>query len=182
MSRVGKKPIKLPAGVKVTCPSRTGSSSRGRRGSSRRPSTRASTAVVEGEELVLKRADDSPSQRRLHGLCRSLAQNAVIGVSEGFSKQLEIVGVGYKAKVEKDKLEMSLGYSKPIVYDIPEGIEIVAEKPTLLTVRGIDKQRVGQVADEIKSFRMPDPYKQKGVRYAGEKLIKKERKAGVTGA
>jgi large subunit ribosomal protein L6 len=92
------------------------------------------------------------------------------------------VGVGYRAKVEKNRLEMNLGFAKPVVYDIPKGIEVVAEKPTILTIRGIDKQLVGQVAYEIKSFRKPDPYKQKGIRYAGEKLIKKERKVGVTGA
>ena len=181
MSRVGKKPIKLPPGVKaVPFPDRI--ELEGKKGKLVTPLYPGIEAVVAGEELVLKRADDSPSQRRLHGLCRSLAQNAVKGVSEGFSKQLEIFGVGYKAKVEKNRLELSLGYAKPVVYEIPEGVEVVAEKPTILTVRGIDKQRVGQVAYEIKSFRMPDPYKQKGVRYAGEKLIKKERKAGVTGA
>ncbi|HEX2695264.1 MAG TPA: 50S ribosomal protein L6 [Acidobacteriota bacterium] len=181
MSRVGKKPVKLPPGVKaVPYPDRV--EFEGKKGKLTTPLYPGITAAVEGEELVLKRADDSKSQRTLHGLCRSLAQNAVKGVSEGYSRKLEIFGVGYKAKVEKNRLEMSLGYAKPVVYDIPEGIEIVAEKPTILTVRGIDKQRVGQVAYEIKSFRRPDPYKQKGVRYSGEKLIKKERKAGVTGA
>jgi large subunit ribosomal protein L6 len=181
MSRVGKKPVKLPPGVKVVpYPDRL--EFEGKKGKLTTPLYPGIEAAVEGETLVLKRADDSPDQRRLHGLCRSLAQNAVTGVSEGYSRQLEIFGVGYKAKVDKNRLELSLGYAKPVVYDIPEGIEIVAEKPTLITVRGIDKQRVGQTAYEIKSFRMPDPYKQKGVRYAGEKLIKKERKAGVTGA
>jgi large subunit ribosomal protein L6 len=105
-----------------------------------------------------------------------------MGVTAGFSKQLEIVGVGYRAKLEKDTLELSLGYSKPVQYKVPKGIQIVVEKPTLITVKGIDKQRVGQVAEEIKRFRLPDPYKLKGVRYVGERLIKKERKAGVAGA
>jgi large subunit ribosomal protein L6 len=181
MSRVGKKPVKLPPGVKaVPFPDRI--EFEGKKGKLTSPLYPGIEAAVEGGELVLKRADEDKSRRTLHGLCRSLAQNAVTGVSEGFSRQLEIVGVGYKAKVEKNRLELSLGYAKPVVYDIPEGIEIVAEKPTILTVRGIDKQRVGQVAYEIRSFRRPDPYKQKGVRYSGEKLIKKERKAGVTGA
>ncbi len=179
--RVGKKPVKLPPGVKVVpYPDRI--EFEGKKGKLTTPLYPGIEAAVEGETLVLKRADDSQDQRTLHGLCRSLAQNAVTGVSEGYSRQLEIVGVGYKAKVDKNRLELSLGYAKPVVYDIPEGIEIVAEKPTLITVRGIDKQRVGQMAYEIKSFRKPDPYKQKGVRYVGEKLIKKERKAGVTGA
>jgi large subunit ribosomal protein L6 len=117
----------------------------------------------------------------MHGLCRTLAHNAVVGVSSGFSKDLEIVGVGYRAKLEKNKLELNLGYSKPVVYEIPEDIEIVLQKPTLITVKGIDKQRVGQEAHKIRSFRKPDPYKLKGIRYVGERLIKKERKAGVAG-
>jgi large subunit ribosomal protein L6 len=181
MSRVGKKPIPLPPGVKVDVHADR-LEFEGKKGKLETPLYPGIGAAVEGGALVLKRADDSPAQRRLHGLCRSLAQNAVKGVSEGYSRQLEIFGVGYRAKVDKNKLELSLGYAKPVVYEIPEGIEVVAEKPTILTVRGIDKQRVGQVAYEIKSFRVPDPYKQKGVRYFGEKLIKKERKAGVTGA
>jgi large subunit ribosomal protein L6 len=137
---------------------------------------------MEGSALVISRSDDTKAGRTNHGLGRALAHNAVVGVTEGYAKQLEIVGVGYKAKVEKGRLEISLGYSRPIVYEIPAGIEVVAEKPTLLTVRGIDRQKVGQVADDIKGLRLPDPYKQKGVRYLGERLIKKERKAGVTGA
>lgn len=181
MSRVGKKTIKLPEGVKASVhPDRI--EFEGKKGKLTTPLYPGIEASVESNDLNLKRADDSKTQKTLHGLCRSLAWNAALGVSTGYSKQLEIVGVGYRAKVEKNKLEMSLGYAKPVVYDIPEGIEVVAEKPTLLTVRGIDKQRVGQVAHEIKSFRKPDPYKQKGIRYLGEKLIKKERKAGVTSA
>jgi large subunit ribosomal protein L6 len=101
-------------------------------------------------------------------------------VSTGFSKQLEIVGVGYRAKLDKDRLELNIGYSKPVLYRIPEDIEIELEKATLITVKGIDKQRVGQEAHHIRSFRVPDVYKQKGIRYAGERLIKKERKAGVS--
>jgi large subunit ribosomal protein L6 len=102
-----------------------------------------------------------------------------VGVSAGFSKQLEIVGVGYRAKVDKNRLELNLGYSRPVIYDIPDDIEIVMEKPTLFTIKGIDKQRVGQVSEEIRRFRKPDPYKLKGIRYVGERLIKKERKAAV---
>jgi large subunit ribosomal protein L6 len=181
MSRVGKKPIAIPAGVTVTVhPDRI--EFEGKKGRLTTPLQPGITAALEGAELVFTRSDDSKASRTNHGLGRALAQNAVRGVSEGYAKSLEIVGVGYKAKVEKGKLEISLGYSRPVVYAIPEGIEIVAEKPTLLTVRGIDRQKVGQVADNIKSLRLPDPYKQKGVRYVGERLIKKERKAGVTGA
>jgi large subunit ribosomal protein L6 len=181
MSRVGKKPIKLPDGVKAAAyPDRI--EFEGKKGKLTTPLYPGIAASVEGGILTLTRSDDGQEQRTKHGLCRSLAMNAALGVSTGFAKQLEIVGVGYKAKVEKGKLELSLGYAKPVVYEIPADVEVVAEKPTILTIRGIDKQRVGQVAREIKDFRKPDPYKQKGVRYLGEKLIKKERKAGVTGA
>jgi len=181
MSRVGKKPITIPAGVKVTIgPDRI--DFEGKKGKLSSPLYAGVQAGLDGGLLSLSRSDETKTVRSLHGLCRALAQNAVRGVTEGFSKQLEIVGVGYKAKVEKGKLEISLGYSRPIVYEIPAGVEIVAEKPTVLVVRGIDRQQVGQVADDIKHFRLPDPYKQKGVRYAGERLIKKERKAGVASA
>jgi large subunit ribosomal protein L6 len=181
MSRVGKKPIVIPAGVTVTVHADR-IDIEGKKGKLTTPLQPGITAVLEGASLLLSRSDDAQQSRANHGLGRALAHNAVVGVTEGYMKQLEIVGVGYKAKVDKGKLEISLGYSKPIIYVIPQGIEIVAEKPTLLTVRGIDRQKVGQVADDIKSLRLPDPYKQKGVRYLGERLIKKERKAGVTGA
>jgi large subunit ribosomal protein L6 len=181
MSRVGKKPITIPAGVKVTIqPGRI--DFEGRKGKLTSPLYDGIQASLDGGSLALTRTEETKAVRSLHGLCRALAQNAVRGVTEGFSKQLEIVGVGYKAKVEKGKLEVSVGYSRPVLYDIPAGIEVVAEKPTVLVVRGIDRQLVGQVADDIKHFRLPDPYKQKGVRYVGERLIKKERKAGVASA
>jgi large subunit ribosomal protein L6 len=181
MSRVGKKPITIPAGVTVT-PHPDRIDFEGKKGKLSSPLMPGISAVLEGTNLVLTRAEETQTARANHGLGRALARNAVAGVSEGFSKKLEIFGVGYKAKVDKNKLEINLGYSRPIVYAIPEGVEVIAEKPTLLTVRGIDRQKVGQVADDIKRLRIPDPYKQKGVRYLGEKLIKKERKAGVTGA
>jgi large subunit ribosomal protein L6 len=181
MSRVGKKPIAIPAGVTVTVhPDRI--DFEGKKGKLTTPLQPGITAALDGGSLVLSRSEDTKAGRANHGLGRALANNAVVGVTEGYMKKLEIVGVGYKAKVDKGKLEINLGYSRPIVYAIPEGIEVVAEKPTLLTIRGIDRQKVGQVADDIKSLRIPDPYKQKGVRYLGERLIKKERKAGVTGA
>jgi large subunit ribosomal protein L6 len=181
MSRIGKKPIVIPAGVKVNIHSDR-IEFEGKKGKLQTPLQAGITAKTEGNQLVLERRDDSKPQKAFHGLCRALANNAVIGVTQGFQKQLEIVGVGYKAKLEKDKLELALGYSRPMIYIVPPDVEVIVEKPTLLTVRGIDKQRVGKVADDIKKFRKPDPYKQKGVRYVGEKLIKKERKAGVTGA
>jgi large subunit ribosomal protein L6 len=181
MSRVGKKPIAIPAGVTVTLhPDRI--DFEGPKGKLTTPLQPGITATLEAGTLTLSRSEETKTGRANHGLGRALAHNAVVGVTEGYMKQLEIVGVGYKAKVDKGKLEISLGYSRPIFYEIPAEIEIVAAKPTQLTVRGIDRQKVGQVADDIKSLRIPDPYKQKGVRYLGERLIKKERKAGVTGA
>lgn len=181
MSRVGKKPIVIPPGVKVTIhPDKI--EFEGKLGKLTSPLYEGITAVLEGQQLILKRANEEQKTRQFHGLCRALANNAVIGVTQGYTKQLEITGVGYRAKVEKNKLELNVGYSKPIIYEIPEGIEIIAEKPTLLTVKGIDKQKVGQVADTIKRFRRPDPYKQKGIKLVGEVLIKKEKKAGVAGA
>ncbi len=176
MSRIGKRPIPVPSGVKVTVLP-DGIEFEGKKGKLRTPLHPGITAKAEAGQLLLERRDDSKPQKTLHGMCRALAANAVLGLDKGFQKQLEIVGVGYKAKLDKDKLELSLGYSRPMIYTVPPDVEVVVEKPTLLTVRGIDKQRVGQVADDIKKFR-----KQKGVRYVGERLIKKERKAGVTGA
>ena len=181
MSRVGRKPIAVPESVKVTIhPDKVEfESSKGKLAS---PLFAGIGARLEDKTLVFTRAEETKELRTNHGLVRSLANNALLGLTVGFSKQLEIVGVGYRAKLEKDQLELSVGYSKPVVYKVPAGIQIVVEKPTLITVKGIDKQRVGQVAEEIKRFRKPDPYKLKGVRYVGERLIKKERKAGVAGA
>jgi large subunit ribosomal protein L6 len=180
MSRVGKQPIIIPEGVKVKIlPEKIEyESENGKLTSPLYPGIRAE---LQDNRLILKREAETKEIRSFHGLCRSLAYNAVIGVSAGFAKQLEIVGVGYRAKLDKDKLELSIGYSKPIVYRVPEDIEIVLEKPTVITVKGIDKQRVGQVSQEIKNFRKPDPYKLKGIRFVGERLHKKERKAGVSG-
>jgi len=181
MSRVGRKPIAVPEGVKVTIyPEKVEfESSKGKLSSPLFPGIEAK---LEDKTLVFTRAEETKELRTNHGLARSLANNALLGLTVGFAKQLEIVGVGYRAKLEKDHLELSVGYSKPVSYKIPAGIQIAVEKPTLITVKGIDKQQVGQVAEEIKRFRRPDPYKLKGIRYVGERLIKKERKAGVAGA
>ncbi len=181
MSRVGKRPLDVPDSVKVTISDGRleFEGPKGKLSLSLRPGIQAK---LEDKQLILTRSGDSKQQRSSHGLCRSLAQNAIVGVSKGFFKELEIVGVGYRAKLEKDKLELSLGYAKPIIYMIPKDIQIAVEKPTMITVKGIDRQRVGQVAAEIRGFREPDPYKLKGIRYVGERLIKKERKAGVSGA
>jgi len=181
MSRVGNRPLELPEQVKVNILAEK-LEFEGPKGKLSVDLCPGIKAKIEDHTLILTRSDDSKEQRSFHGLCRSLANNAVIGITRGFSKELEIVGVGYRAKIEKDKLELSLGYARPIVYEVPKDIQVLVEKPTLITVKGIDKQRVGQVADEIRRFRRPDPYKLKGIRYVGERLIKKERKAGVASA
>ena len=180
MSRVGKQPIPLPEGVKVTV-SADKIACEGPKGKLEAPVFPGITVEIEENRLLVKRENDEGDLPAYHGLVRSLAANAVTGVSSGFEKKLEIVGVGYRAKLEKGKLELNLGYSKPVIYEIPDDIEVVVEKPTLLTVKGIDKQRVGQEAHKLRSFRKPDPYKLKGIRYEGESLHKKERKAGVGG-
>jgi len=180
MSRVGKQPVPIPEGTKVEI-QEDKIQVEGPKGKLSSPLFPGIKAELVDNQILFTRASDSPQHRSLHGLCRTLAQNAVTGVSAGFSKNLEIVGVGYRAKLDKNKLELNIGYSKPVIYEIPDDIEIVLEKPTLISVRGIDKQRVGQEAYKIRSFRKPDPYKLKGIRYVGEHLIKKERKAGVSG-
>lgn len=180
MSRVGKRPVNIPEGTKVNILSDR-IEVQGPKGKLISPLFSGIKVERKDNQLNFTRSSDSPQQRSLHGLCRTLAHNAVFGVSRGFSKELEIVGVGYRAKLDKKRLELNLGYSKPIVYEIPDDIEIVLEKSTLISVKGIDKQRVGQEAHKIRSFRKPDPYKLKGIRYVGEHLIKKERKAGVSG-
>ncbi len=178
MSRIGKKPIPVDQGVKVEIKPAI-IEVEGKKG-------KLSVAIPPGisfelEESVLscKRSNDSKKQRAFHGLGRSLVANAIKGVSEGFIKELEIVGIGYKAQVEGKELVLNLGYSNPIRYPIAEGIEIKVEKQTQISIAGINKQLVGQVAAEIKAFRKPDVYKGKGIRYKGELLRKKVGKAGV---
>jgi large subunit ribosomal protein L6 len=141
------------------------------------------TFKLENGELAATRANDERDSRALHGLARALASNAVKGVTEGFSKELDIVGVGYRATVEGNKVVFALGYSHPVTYPVPDGIKVAVDaKTNRVTVSGIDRQRVGQVAAEIRNLRRPDPYKQKGIRYVGEVLKKKAGKAGATGA
>jgi large subunit ribosomal protein L6 len=130
----------------------------------------------------LARRDDSRQQRALHGLTRALLANAVAGTTKGFQKGLEIQGVGYRAELRKDKVEFALGYSHPVVFPIPAGISVEVEKQVRLMVSGIDKQLVGQVAANIRGLRPPEPYKGKGIRYAGEVIVKKAGKAGATAA
>jgi large subunit ribosomal protein L6 len=181
MSRVGRKVIALPKDVKVQVAERA-LTIQGPKGKLETPVPPGIKFNLAGAELTCLRANDERQQRAFHGLARALAQNAVKGVTEGFSKELDIVGVGFKAAVEGNKVVFALGYSHPVVFPIPEGIKIAVDKATRVVVSGIDRQKVGQVAAEIRGLRKPDPYKQKGIRYVGEVLKKKAGKAGATGA
>ena len=176
MSRIGRKPIEVPAGVKVQV---SGGSIdvQGPKGKLKIPLPRGIKFEQKGTELNALRENDS--QKALHGLARALVANAVTGVTTGFKKELDIVGVGYRAELKGKAVAFALGKSHPIEFKIPEGIQIAVEKQTHLVVSGADKGQVGQVAADIRSLRPPDPYKQKGVRITGERLKKKAGKAGA---
>lgn len=178
MSRIGKMPIEVPDSVKVTIDGAT-VRVEGPKGKLEQELPRGISIKREDKTLVLERSDDSKGQRALHGLARALVANAVNGVGEGFTKNLEIHGVGYRAEMAGKAVKFSLGYSHPIEFPVPEGISISVEKNTALSVSGCDRQQVGQVAADIRSLRPPDVYKLKGIRYTGEQLRKK---AGKTGA
>ena len=177
MSRIGKKPVALPKGVRVTI---DGAEAviEGVKGILRCPVHSGITVDVCNDSINLTRVSDEARYRAFHGLTRALINNAVLGVTNGWKKELDIVGVGYKATVEGNKLCLDLGYSHPINYVAPEGVTVAVEKNTHLTVAGIDRQLVGQVAADIRKFRKPEPYKGKGVQYTGEVI---RRKAGKTG-
>lgn len=179
MSRVGKKPIPVPKGIKVSV-SADGVDVEGPKGKMRQalpPGVRFELNDGQLQALLLREGDRSLG--KFHGLARSLVANAVHGVCEGFKKELDIVGIGYRAEVKGKQVIFALGYSHPVVFDIPAGIDVAVDKQTHLTVSGIDRQLVGQVAADIRSLRKPDPYKQKGVRYTGEQLKKKVGKTGA---
>jgi large subunit ribosomal protein L6 len=178
MSRIGKLPVPVVTGVQVSV-SPAGVAIQGPKGKLNQALPRGISAEVTNGTIVLKRTDDSKSQRALHGLSRALVANAVTGVTKGFSKELEIQGVGYRAQVEGKAVVFNLGFTHPVRYAIPEGIQIAVDKQVRLTVSGIDRQAVGQVAAEIRAIRPPDVYKGKGVRYVNEVVRKK---AGKTGA
>ena len=179
MSRVGKKPIPVPGGVKIQLTDES-IEVQGPKGTMQQRIPPGVRFELNDSELVARPIrENDPSLGKFHGLARSLVANAVHGVSEGFKKELDIVGIGYRAEVSGRQVTFALGYSHPVVFDIPEGIDIAVEKQTHLTVSGIDRQRVGQVAANIRSLRKPDPYKQKGVRYTGEVLKKKVGKTGA---
>ncbi len=184
MSRIGKKPIVLPKGVKVNI-NEGEVEVTGPKGSLKTRLPEGINFRQDGEQLIAERESDDKAA--FHGLARALVNNAVVGVSEGFVRQLDVVGVGYKVEVQKNRVIFNLGYSHPIEFPLPNGIDVKIErqnKPgvqqyqTTLTVTGIDRQQVGQVAADMRSLRRPDPYKGKGVRYANEKLKLKPGKTG----
>jgi large subunit ribosomal protein L6 len=178
MSRIGKKPIALPKGVSVNVQPGT-LEVKGPKGTLKQRVPAEIAFEVKGTDLMAKTVREDPELSRFHGLARSLAANAVKGVVEGFKKELDIVGVGYRAEVKGKQVVFALGYSHPIVFDIPAGIDVAVDKQTHVTVTGLDRQLVGQVAANIRLMRKPDPYKQKGVRYMGEVLKKKVGKTGA---
>jgi large subunit ribosomal protein L6 len=178
MSRIGKKPIAVPKGVTVTVKT-DGVEFKGPKGTMKQPVPPGIKFEVKGAELVATTERPDPGLGKFHGLARSLMANAVEGVTNGFKKELDIVGVGYRAEVKGKQVVFALGYSHPVVFDIPSGIDVAIEKQTHVTVTGIDRQLVGQVAADIRGLRRPDPYKQKGVRYTGEVLKKKVGKTGA---
>ena len=178
MSRIGKLPITVPAGVDVTIEGQT-VSVKGPKGTLTH--TVAEPITVEKDEdgtLAVRRPDDERRSRSLHGLSRTLVFNMIVGVTQGYEKKMEIHGVGYRVTAKGSDLEFALGYSHPVPVKAPDGISFAVETPTRFSVSGIDKQRVGEVAANIRKLRKPDPYKGKGVRYSGEKI---RRKVGKTG-
>jgi large subunit ribosomal protein L6 len=177
MSRIGKKPIEIPAGVKVTL---NGSVLRveGPKGQLQRELNGGVEIEVAASEIIIRRPAETITARSLQGLTRTLVANMVDGVTKGFERVLEIHGVGYRADVKGSLMTLALGYSHPVEYPLPEGVSAEVEKQTKITVKGIDKELVGATAAKIRSFRGPEPYKGKGIKYADERII---RKAGKTG-
>lgn len=176
MSRIGKQPIPVPAGVEVTIEG-ADVTVKGPKGALAQSFNPDMQITLEEDAVHVRRPSDARQHRSLHGLTRTLVANMVIGVSEGFRKDMEIVGVGYRAALKGSDLDLSLGLSHPMVVKAPEGITFEVPAPNRVSVIGIDKQRVGQVAAEIRSIRPPEPYKGKGIRYAGEHVRRKVGKA-----
>ena len=177
MSRIGKQPITVPSGVDVTIAG-AHVTVKGPKGQLEHEIVGGVAVEREGDTLVVSRVDDSRSNRSLHGLQRSLINNMVVGVSDGFAKELEIVGVGYRAAAQgSDALELALGFSHPVRVQAPAGVTFEVPQPTRIVVRGFDKQLVGQVAADIRKIRKPEPYKGKGIRYSDERVLRKAGKS-----
>jgi len=181
MSRIGKAPIAITKGVTVTIQDGNVVTVKGPKGELTRTVPAAMQLSQEEGQILVKRPDDEPNHKSLHGLTRTLIANMVEGVTKGFAKQLELVGVGYKAEKRPYGLQLALGFSHPIEYKAPKGITLSAPQPTQIIVDGADKEIVGQVAAEIRSLRPPEPYKGKGVKYEGEHIRRKAGKAAAAG-
>ncbi|MBE9158793.1 50S ribosomal protein L6 [Nodosilinea sp. LEGE 06152] len=177
MSRIGKRPIPVPAKVSITIDGQD-VQVKGPKGELSRTLPSGVVVVQEGDTVLVNRKDDSRLARERHGLCRTLVANMVEGVSNGYQKRLEIQGIGYRAQVQGRNLNLSLGYSHPVVFEPPAGIEFVVENNTNVVISGIDKELVGNIAASIRASRPPEPYKGKGVRYAGEQVRRKAGKSG----
>ena len=177
MSRIGKAPVEVPSGVSVEISDRSVKVT-GPKGELTVPVGRGVEVSQEERSLVLERASDTPEHKAMHGLTRSLLQNAVTGVTEGFTKTLQIAGVGYRAALQGRDVNLQVGYSHPVSVEPREGVEFEVPNATTIVVRGIDKQRVGQMAAEIRKVRPPEPYKGKGIRYSDEQIRRKVGKAG----
>ena len=178
MSRVGKMPIAIPAGVNVEIAENNVVTVKGPKGELSRQLPAEMTIKMEDGHVIVERPNDLKKNKALHGLTRALLHNMVVGVTDGFQKTLLIVGVGYRASMAGSDLNLSLGYSHPIVYKAPEGVTIEVPEQTKIIVKGIDKEKVGQTAAEIREFRLPEPYKGKGIKYDTETI---RRKVGKTG-
>lgn len=175
MSRIAKEPVSIPANVEVDL-SASDVSVKGPLGKLQRSINSDVTVEHKDDNLLIKVANDSKQANAMSGTMRSLLANMVQGVSQGYEKKLLLVGVGYRAKADKENLNLTLGFSHPVVYKLPEGIKAETPSQTEIVIKGIDKQKVGQVAAEVRAFRKPEPYKGKGVRYAGEVIVMKEAK------
>lgn len=180
MSRIGNAPIELPTGVELKVKG-SDVEVKGSKGSLTITVDPVLSVAVDDGVVTVERENDERASRARHGLTRALLNNMVVGVSEGFSKELTLVGVGYRAALKGKQLELQVGFSHPVVVDMPEGIAFEVPEPTKIIVSGIDKQQVGQVAADIRAVRPPEPYKGKGIRYADEYVRRKAGKAGVTG-
>jgi large subunit ribosomal protein L6 len=178
MSRIGRSPIPVPSGVSVSFGDQNTVTVKGPQGELARSLPAMITVRQDGDILIVERPDDQRQNRALHGLTRSLVANMVSGVTEGFSKELEIVGVGYRAQARgPSSIELALGFSHSVPVTAPDGVTFEVPTPTRIVVRGIDKEKVGQVAADIRKLRKPEPYKGKGVRYLGERVVRKAGKA-----
>ncbi|MBX3596209.1 MAG: 50S ribosomal protein L6 [Rhizobiaceae bacterium] len=175
MSRIGKKPVAVPQGVTASVSGQT-VTAKGPKGELKFVANDEVLIKMEGSEISVLPRDQSKDARSKWGMSRTQILNILNGVKDGFERKLEITGVGYRAAMQGKNLQLALGFSHDVVYETPEGITITVPKPTEITVSGIDKQRVGQVAAEIREYRGPEPYKGKGVRYAGERIVRKEGK------